>query len=46
VKSLTTTLKDSKEESKETLKQKFLLQKECTLANNEFDKLKKKNLDL
>jgi len=46
VKSLTTTLEDSKEERKEMLKQKLLLQKEFTLANNELDKLKKKNSNL
>jgi len=28
------------------IKQKILLQKECTLANNELDNLKKKNSDL
>ena len=38
--------KDLEEKFKETLKQNVLLQKECTLANNELEKLKKKNLDL
>jgi len=42
LKSLITTLEDSKEESKEMLKQKLLLQKECILSNNELDKLKKR----
>ena len=46
VKSLTMTLEDSEEKHKEMLKQKPLLQKECTLANIELDKLKKKNSDL
>ena len=46
VKSLTIALKDSKEKPKEMLKQKLLLQKECTFANNELYKLKKKNSDL
>ncbi|KAG4940762.1 hypothetical protein JHK87_044633 [Glycine soja] len=46
VKSLTTTLEDSEEWHKEMLKQKLLLQKECTLANDELDNLKKKDSDL
>ena len=45
-KSLTITLKDSEEWCKEMIKPKLLLQKECTLAKNELDKLKKKNSDL
>ena len=39
-------LKDSEEQCKEMFKQKLLLQKECTLANDELDKLKMKNSDL
>ncbi|KAG4951537.1 hypothetical protein JHK84_044898 [Glycine max] len=46
VKSLTTTLEDSEEWHKEMLKQKLLLQKECTFANDELDNLKKKDSDL
>ncbi|KAH1189716.1 hypothetical protein GmHk_20G057439 [Glycine max] len=46
VKSLTIALEDSEKESKEMLKQKLLLKKECTLANDELDKLKKKNSNL
>ncbi|KAG4968266.1 hypothetical protein JHK87_033917 [Glycine soja] len=41
VKSLATTLEDLEEGHKEMLIQKLLLKKECTLANNELDQLKK-----
>ncbi|KAL5142227.1 hypothetical protein HKD37_09G025451 [Glycine soja] len=46
MKSLTEALEDLEDERKEILTQKILLQKECTLANNELDKLKKKNSNL
>jgi len=46
VKSLTTTLEDLEERRKEMLKQKLLHKKECTLANDELDKLKNKSLSL
>jgi len=46
LKSLITTLEDSEEEHEEMHKQKLLLKKEWTIANNELDKLKNKNSDL